>query len=334
MSEKLIDYLIERAKNSPKRVALPECEAEKTLQAAQMVLSTGIGYPVLVGEPAMIRDTAARAKVSLDGMEIRDPSDREAAEKLLAAYMSTGGRKWTEEEYRRKLSDPMYYAMMLEAVGEVECTFCGHVNTTGAVLKAALAVIGLQPGVDVASVLAMVDAPLLEGPEGNLIAVADCALNPQPTAEKLASIAIASARTVEALMGWEPRVAFLSFSTDGSGRSESVDTVRRAIEVARERCSEYAFDGEFQLDTAIMPDVAAKKLGRSSDVAGKANVLIFPNLDAANIGIKLIQLFAKGKAYGHTLSGFSKPVADSSRGASVEEMLGDIAMAILAAGNR
>ena len=135
-------------------------------------------------------------------------------------------------------------------------------------------------------------------------------------------------------MGWEPRVAFLSFSTDGSGRSESVDTVRRAIEVARERCSEYAFDGEFQLDTAIMPDVAAKKLGRSSDVAGKANVLIFPNLDAANIGIKLIQLFAKGKAYGHTLSGFSKPVADSSRGASVEEMLGDIAMAILAAGNR
>lgn len=334
MGEKLIDYLIERAKQSPKRVALPECEADKTLQAAQMVLTTGIGWPVLVGEPAVIKETAQRAGVSLEGMEIRDPSDCAAGEKLLAAYMAAGGRKWTEEEYRQKLSDPMYYAMMLEAVGEVECTFCGHVNTTGAVLKAALAVIGLQPGVDVASVLAMVDAPLLEGPEGNLIAMADCALNPQPTAEKLASIAIASARTVEALMGWEPRVAFLSFSTDGSGRSESVDTVRRAIEVARERCSEYAFDGEFQLDTAIMPDVAAKKLGRSSDVAGKANVLIFPNLDAANIGIKLIQLFAKGKAYGHTLSGFSKPVADSSRGASVEEMLGDIAMAILAAGGR
>ena len=129
MGEKLIDYLIERAKQSPKRVALPECEADKTLQAAQMVLTTGIGWPVLVGEPAVIKETAQRAGVSLEGMEIRDPSDCAAGEKLLAAYMAAGGRKWTEEEYRQKLSDPMYYAMMLEAVYDlVEGTFEGFVS--------------------------------------------------------------------------------------------------------------------------------------------------------------------------------------------------------------
>ena len=154
---------------------------------------------------------------------------------------------------------------------------------------------------------------------------------PEPGPEELASIAIASADNVKALMGWEPKVAFLSFSTCGSGTAGSVDKILEAIEIAKKRRPDLAIDGEFQLDTAIDPAVAAKKVNRPSDVAGRANVLIFPELNAANIAVKLIQRFAKGAAYGHTLSGFAKPVADSSRGATVEEIVGDIAMVVLAA---
>ena len=134
-------------------------------------------------------------------------------------------------------------------------------------------------------------------------------------------------------MGWEPRCAFLSFSTLGSGTAAVVDRTNEAIRIAKERRPDLKIDGEFQLDAAIVPAVAAKKIKRESDVAGKANILIFPELTSANIGIKMIQLFAKGKGYGHTLSGFAKPVADSSRGSSVEEIVGDIAMVIIAAAN-
>ena len=327
----LIDTLIAKAKQTPKRIALPECEADKTLLAARRVLDEGIGTPVLVNDPAVIRETAARVGVSTEGMEIVDTTDEAKKDEIAARYMAYPKLMLSEKGAKRKMKNPMYYAMILEAVGDVDCTFCGHVNTTGDVLIAAQQCIGMQDGVDVPSIFALTEIPGFEGPEGERIALADCGLNAEPAADELASIAIATCDNIRALMGWEPRCAFLSFSTLGSGAAAVVDRTNDAIRIARERRPDLKIDGEFQLDAAIVPAVAQKKVKRESDVAGRANILIFPDLTSANIGIKMIQLFAKGKGYGHTLSGFAKPVADSSRGSSVEEIVGDIAMVAIAA---
>lgn len=326
----LIEELIEKAKQTPKRVALPECDAEKTLLAARQVLDSKIGVPVLVSDPAVIEETAKAAGVSLEGMEIVDITDEAKRDELIARYL-TEERMLSEKACKRKMKNPMYYAMIMEAAGDVDCTFCGHVNTTGDVLLCAQNCIGMQEGVDVPSIFALLEVPGFEGPEGNRIVFTDCGLNPEPTPEELASIAIASADNVRALMGWEPRVAFLSFSTCGSGTAESVEKILEAIKIAKERRPDLKIDGEFQLDAAIDMEVAKKKVDHESEVAGRANVLVFPELNAANIAVKIVQRFAKGKGYGHTLSGFAKPVADSSRGATVEEIVGDIAMVILAA---
>ncbi len=329
---RLIDELVGKAKKSPKRVALPECDNVDTLLAARQVSDDGIGTPVLVSPKDTIEVTAAEAGVSLEGMEIVDTTDDAAAEELADRYMSAGRKRLiSRKAARRKIKNPLYYAMMLEELGDVDCTFCGHTNTTGDVLMAAQMIIGLADGVDVPSILALVQTPGFEGPEGDVIALADCGLNPEPTPEELASIAIAASDNVASLMGWEPRCAFISYSTDGSGESPSVERIRQAIAIAKGRRPELAFDGEFQLDAAIVPATAAKKVKRESVVAGRANVLIFPDLNCANTAVKLIQLFAHGKGYGHNLSGFCCPVADSSRGSSVEEMVGDIAMLVLSA---
>lgn len=327
----LVNNLIGKAKKNPKRVALAECDEARTLQAARIVLDQGIGYPVLVNDPAVIRATAEAAGVSLEGMEIVDITDEDAKDALVAEYYPMEKREFSEKSYRRKLKDPMAYAMMLESVGKVDCSFQGVTNTTGDVLLTALSVIGLQEGVTTASIFALVETPGFEGPEGDVIVFTDCGLNNEPTAEELASIAIAAADNVRSIMGWEPRVAFLSFSTAGSGHSESVEKVRAALERTRQLRPDIKADGEFQLDAAIDPKVAQKKVKWESEVAGRANILVFPDLDAANIGIKLVQRFAHGLGVGHTLSGFRKPVADSSRGATIEEIVGDIAMVILAA---
>lgn len=328
----LIEKLIADAKGTPKRVALPECEAANTLLAARRVADEGIGTPVLVSPRDVIEATAKEAGVSLEGMEIVDSTDEAAADALAERYMACGTpRLISAKGARRKIKNPMYFAMMMEELGDVDCTFCGHTNTTGDVLMCAQTIIGLAEGVDVPSIFALVETEGFEGPEGNVIAFTDCGLNPEPTAEELASIAISAADNVRSIMAWEPRVAFLSFSTDGSGAGVSVDRVKQAIELVHERRADLAVDGEFQLDTAIDPKVAAKKVKRESDVAGRANVLVFPDLNAANIAVKLIQRFAHGAAYGHNLSGFKCPVADSSRGATVDEIVGDIAMLVLSA---
>lgn len=328
----LIEKLVEDAKAAPsRRVALPECEAVKTLLAARRVLDEGVGTPVLVSPRDVIEATAAEAGVALDGMEVVDTSDEATADALAERYMAGGARPLSAKGTRRKIKNPMWYAMVMEELGDVDCTFCGHTNTTGDVLMAAQTIIGLKEGVDVPSIFALVETAGFEGPEGNVICFADCGLNPEPTASELASIAISAADNVSAIMGWEPRVGFLSYSTCGSGAGSSVDRVNEAIALVHERRPDIAADGEFQLDAAIDEAVAAKKVGRESSVAGRANVLIFPDLNSANLAVKIVQRFAHGAAYGHTLSGFKCPVADSSRGATVDEIVGDIAMLVLSA---
>lgn len=328
----LIQKLTEDAKACERkaRVALPECEAAKTLQAARRVADDGIGIPVLVSPADTIRATAEEAGVDLTGMQIVDTSDADALEELASRFMDAGKpRMLSAKGIRRKLKNPMWWAMVMEELGDVDCTFCGHVNTTGDVLMCAQMTIGLAEGVDVPSILALVETPGFEGPEGGVICFTDCGLNPEPNASELASIAISAADGVRSIMGWEPRVGFLSFSTKGSGAGQSVERVREARDLVHERRPDIAADGELQLDAAIDDAVAAKKVGGDSEVAGRANVLVFPDLNSANIAVKLVQRFAKGAAYGHTLNGFAKPVADSSRGATVDEIVGDIAMLVL-----
>ena len=328
----LIQKLTEDAKACERkaRVALPECEAAKTLQAARRVADDGIGIPVLVSPADIIRATAEEAGVDLTGMQIADTSDADALEELASRFMDAGKpRMLSAKGIRRKLKNPMWWAMVMEELGDVDCTFCGHVNTTGDVLMCAQMTIGLAEGVDVPSILALVETPGFEGPEGGVICFTDCGLNPEPNASELASIAISAADGVRSIMGWEPRVGFLSFSTKGSGAGQSVERVREALDLVHERRPDIDADGELQLDAAIDMAVAAKKVGGASEVAGRANVLVFHDLNSANIAIKLVQRFAKGAAYGHTLNGFAKPVADSSRGATVDEIVGDIAMLVL-----
>ena len=328
----LIQKLTEDAKTCERkaRVALPECEAAKTLQAARRVADDGIGIPVLVSPADVIRATAEEAGIDLAGMQIVDTSDADALEELASRFMDAGKpRMLSAKGIRRKLKNPMWWAMVMEELGDVDCTFCGHVNTTGDVLMCAQMTIGLAEGVDVPSILALVETPGFEGPEGGVICFTDCGLNPEPNASELASIAFSAADGVRSIMGWEPRVGFLSFSTKGSGAGQSVERVREALDLVHERRPDIAADGELQLDAAIDEAVAAKKVGGASEVAGRANVLVFPDLNSANIAVKLVQRFAKGAAYGHTLNGFAKPVADSSRGATVDEIVGDIAMLVL-----
>lgn len=328
----LIQKLTEDAKACERKalVALPECEAAKTLQAARRVADDGIGIPVLVSPADIIRATAEEAGVDLTGMQIVDTSDADALEELASRFMDAGKpRMLSAKGIRRKLKNPMWWAMVMEELGDVDCTFCGHVNTTGDVLMCAQMTIGLAEGVDVPSILALVETPGFEGPEGGVICFTDCGLNPEPNASELASIAISAADGVRSIMGWEPRVGFLSFSTKGSGAGQSVERVREALDLVHERRPDIAADGELQLDAAIDMAVAAKKVGGASEVTGRANVLVFPDLNSANIAVKLVQRFAKGAAYGHTLNGFAKPVADSSRGATVDEIVGDIAMLVL-----
>jgi phosphate acetyltransferase len=233
------------------------------------------------------------------------------------------------------MKDALQYAMVMQAVGEVDVTFAGIEYTTGDVLRAGLMIIGLKPGISTISSIGLCDIPGYEGSEGSLLAIGDSAVCTNPDAEELASIAISACDTVAGLLAWEPRCAMVSYSTLGSGEGELVDKVIEAVKIANEKRPDLAIDGEFQLDAAINPAVAAKKVPRESKVAGKANVVIWPDLNVGNIGVKLIQQFGHADAYGPMLQGFNKIVCDCSRSAPVSELKGNIIIsAVRAAGER
>ncbi|MDL2294929.1 phosphate acetyltransferase, partial [Ruminococcaceae bacterium OttesenSCG-928-D13] len=231
----------------------------------------------------------------------------------------------------RKAKDPVNCAMFLAKLDKVDGVAAGRVYTTGDVINAGMQIVGVQAGFKSVSSVGILDVPGFEGPEGNMLVIGDCAVSTQPDADDLADIALASADTVTSLLGWEPRVAMLAFSTKGSAEHDTLEPIREGIKIARERRPGLKIDGEFQLDSAINPKVAASKVKEPSEVAGKANILIFPNLHAGNIGVKLIQTFGKADAYGPVLQGFAKPISDFSRGAPLSEMMGNITMLIVRA---
>ncbi len=234
---------------------------------------------------------------------------------------------------RKTNADPIFTAMILLALGRVDCSFAGLVHTTGEVISAGHLIVGLKEGVKTPSSIGIFDIPGYEGSEGSLLAFGDSAVCTDPSAEDLASIAISACNTVTELLGWDARCALLSYSTDGSADSHLVEKVRNAVAIANETRPELKIDGEFQLDSAIVPAVAAKKVKRESAVAGKANIIIWPDINAGNIGVKLVQQFGKANAYGPLLQGFAKVVCDCSRSAPVSELVGNIAMAAVRAQN-
>lgn len=328
-----IDFMNEleiKAKADPRRVVLPEAGEEKILRAACEVKKKGTGLPILIGEIDSISALAQDSGISLDGITVVDHSNQATTEKLAEAYGKTNPNM-PARAIKRMMRDPMNYAAIMVALGEADCMVAGLSHTTGEVILAAEMIIGLSEGISTVSSMGILSVPGYEGPEGNLLAIADCAVCPAPGEVELADIAISTSDTAKSLMGWTPRVALLSFSTKGSAGHERVDMVLKALDIVRERRPDIVIDGELQLDSAIVPEVAAKKVPGGSLVAGKANVLIFPSLEAGNIGVKLVQRFANAVAYGPLLQGFAKPVSDLSRGAPVEEIAGAITMTVVRA---
>lgn len=330
MSESFFERLEQQAKTDPKRIAFPEADNEMILRAACELVKLGAGKPTLIGNPQEIRQRLQEYGLSEDGITLFDNTDTIVCEATAAEY-SAKFPDLSEKSVLRKIKNPLNCAMFLTKLNRTDCVAAGRSYTTADVIISAQSILGLKEGSGVVSSLGIVNAPNFTGSEGGMLAIADCAINPFPSADELADIAVNSADTVSALMGWEPRVAMLSFSTCGSSEHESIDVIRSSIDVVKTRRPNLKIDGEFQLDTAILPAVAKKKVPRESDVAGKANVLIFPNLHAGNIGVKLIQIFGGADAYGPVLQGFAYPVCDFSRSAPLSEMLGNILILLVRA---
>lgn len=331
----VIDQIFEKAKSNPQKVVFPEALNEKMMQAAFEAGSEGYIYPILVGNKAEIEQAIQERGYDLSVFTVVDMEDEEYRKRLIEKYIALPDTKLKEKALNRRMQDKLQFAMVMQAVGDADVTFAGIDYTTGDVLLAGQMIIGLKPGIATISSIGLCDIPGYEGSEGSLLAIGDSAVCTNPNAQQLASIAISACDTVKSLLDWQPRCACVSYSTLGSGQGELIDKVTEAVKIANELRPDLAIDGEFQLDAAISPSVAAKKVKRESKVAGKANVVIWPDLNVGNVAVKLIQQFGHADASGPMLQGFKKVVCDCSRGAPVSELKGNIVIsAVRAAGEK
>lgn len=330
-----MNEIFAKAKANPKRVAFPEANNIKMLAAMQEVASQGYAETVVVGNIEEVKTLVKENNIDDSKFKYIDNLDEKYSNDVLQRYLKLPNIIFGEKSLLRRMKDPLNFALMMEAVGDVDVTFAGINSSTGEVIYAAQTLIGLEDNLDTISSIGIAEMPNYTFSYGsNIIAVGDCAVCTNPSASELASIAIAACDTMKAVTGYEPRCAMLSYSTCGSGSGELVDKVTSAIKIAKEKRPDLKIDGEFQLDSAIVPEVATKKVKRESEVAGKANILIFPDLNAGNIGVKLIQRFGGANAYGPLLQGFRKICCDCSRGAPISEMVGNIAISVVRAGEK
>lgn len=331
----VLDQIYEKAKLNPQKVVFPEALNEKMMQAAFEAGKEGYICPILVGDKTEIENAIAERGYEKDIFQIVDMQEETYRNSLIERYVALPTTLLKEKALNRRMQDALHYAMVMQAVGDADVTFAGIDYTTGDVLLAGQMIIGMKPGISTISSIGLCDIPGYEGSEGSLLAVGDSAVCTNPTAEQLASIAISACDTVKSLLDWEPRCACVSYSTLGSGQGELIDKVVQAVKIANELRPDLNIDGEFQLDAAISPEVAAKKVKRESTVAGKANVVIWPDLNVGNVAVKLIQQFGHADAYGPMLQGFNKVVCDCSRSAPVSELKGNIVIsAVRAAGEK
>lgn len=323
----LIEQLVARAKANKQRIVLPEGTEERTLKAANQILTDGVADLVLLGNVDEIHSLAKEWGLgNIDRATIIDPATSPKKEEYAQLLCELRKKKgMTIEEARKKVLDPLYFGCMIIKNGEADGQLAGARNTTGNVLRPALQIIKTAPGITCVSgaMLLLTHAP--ECGDNGVLVMGDVAVTPVPDANQLAQIAVCTARTAKAVAGIEPRVAMLSFSTKGSAKHEVVDKVVEAFGIAKEMDPNLAIDGELQADAALVPSVGQSK-APGSPIAGKANVLVVPSLEVGNIGYKLVQRLGHATAVGPILQGIARPVNDLSRGCSIDDVYKMIAI--------
>lgn len=318
----IMDKIIERAKSNRQKVVLPESYYEaRTVKAGAIIQREGIADVTLLGDPAKVKDLVKDMGVSLDGVTILDHEKSDMLESFAETYREIRAKEnLTKDQAIAQMKDPLYFGAMMVKKGVMGGMTCGAYNTTANVMRAGIKIIGPQKGIKtVSSCFLMIVPDCPYGADGAMI-YADCGTVPNPNEEQLADIAIAAAGMCRMLIGVEPYVAMLSFSTYGSAKDPIVDKVINATKIAKAKAPELKIDGELQGDAALIASIGAKKCP-GSPVAGKANTLIFPDLNAGNIAYKLTQRLAKAEAYGPLVQGLALPVNDLSRGCSTEDIV-------------
>ncbi|GAB6106233.1 phosphate acetyltransferase [Fusibacter bizertensis] len=325
-----LDKVIEIARKDVQTIVLPEAFDPRTIEAAHKIIEKGIAKVILVGDKNEILASAGEWKI--DDAVFIDPKNFDQMDAFAAELANLRKSKgMTPEEAKAILIDSeLFFGVMLVKMGFAGGMVAGAANSTANVLRPALQILKTAPGTKLVSAVFLMEVPDCEYGENGLFIFGDCALNPNPNAEELAHIAISSAKTFESLVHAEPKVAMLSFSTKGSASHADVDKVVEATKIAKELAPNLALDGELQFDASIVPSVGKKKAPESK-VAGEANVIIFPDLDAGNIGYKLVQRLAKANAYGPICQGLAMPVNDLSRGCYADDIVGTVALTALQA---
>lgn len=330
---KLSQLIREKAKKNPKIIVLPEGEEPRMIKAAETIINEGLASLILLGREENIKSKARELGIDLSNkIQIINPKDSKKLKEYADSYYQLRKNKGvSSEEAFQLLENPLYFGALMVYHDDADGLVAGSINATGDVFRPALQTIKTAPGINIVSSSFIMVIPDCPYGEKGVMVFADCALNPEPNAEQLADVAIASAATGKALVGFEPRVAMLSFSTRGSGKHPLVDKVIEATKIAKEKKPELLIDGELQADAALIPSIGERK-APNSKIAGKANVLIFPDLHSGNIAYKLIERLAKAKAIGPISQGMKKPVNDLSRGCSVEDIVNVVAITVLQAG--
>ena len=320
----LMDEIKKKACTVRKRVVLPEGTEERTIKAAEIISKEGIADVILIGNVAEIKKKAAGLDYS--GVKIIDVAESEKFESYAEKFYELRKHKGiTLEDAKKAISDPMFYACMMVKMGDADGMVAGAINPTANTLRPALQIIRTAPGTSVVSSCFVMELKTKEYGHNGVMLFGDCAVNPNPDENELAAIAVSTAKTGIQLTGMEPKVAMLSFSTKGSAKHELVDKVVKATKIVKETAPDLLVDGELQADAALVEKVGQLK-SPGSPVAGKANVLIFPDLQAGNIGYKLVQRLAGAEAIGPICQGLAAPVNDLSRGCSVEDIVSVVAI--------
>ena len=322
-----IDAIKEKARQDRKTIVLPETNDKRTLIAASHILQEGIADIIMIGNEEKIMDGAGWLEVELDGVKVVDPTSCDKFDDYANLLYETRKAKGMTEEKAREilLADPLMFGVVMVKANDADGMVAGACHATADTLRPALQVLKTAPGVKLVSAFFILDVPDCEYGDHGTFLFADCGLNQDPNSEELAAIADTSAKSFKSLVGSKPIIAMLSHSTKGSAKHPLVDKVTEAVRIAHEQYPSLTIDGELQTDAALVPHIAKSK-APGSEVAGKANVLIFPNLDAGNIGYKLVQRLGRAEAYGPMLQGIAKPVNDLSRGCSWEDIVGVVAL--------